>query len=60
MRSFGQPASPKNIYPDVKMVEAKDTDTCWDELGGKGNPDGIRYVIDIKKSLENKEFLPAK
>jgi uncharacterized zinc-type alcohol dehydrogenase-like protein len=47
----------KGIYPDCKTVEAKDIDWCWDQLTGS-NPDGIRFVIDIKKSLENKEFLP--
>lgn len=47
----------KNIYPDCKVVEAKDIDACWKELDGS-NPDGVRYVIDIKKSLENKDFLP--
>jgi len=30
-----------------------------DQLSGEEkNPDGVRYVIDIKKSLENKDFLP--
>lgn len=47
----------KGIYPDCKIVEAKDIDSCWKELEGS-NPDGVRYVIDVKKSLENKDFLP--
>jgi len=45
------------IYPDCKVVEAKDIDWAWDQLIHT-NADGIRYVIDVKKSLENKEFLP--
>ena len=45
------------VYPDCKVVEAKDIDECWDQLQGS-NADGLRYVIDIKKSLENKDYLP--
>ena len=45
------------VYPDCKIVEAKDIDWCWQQLD-KTNADGIRYVIDIKKSLENKDFIP--
>lgn len=42
------------------MIEAKDIDWSWDQLMGEGlNKDGVRYVIDIKKSLQNAEFLPA-
>lgn len=44
------------IYPDCETVEAKDIDRCWAQL--QSNADGIRYVIDVKKSLENTEFLP--
>ena len=48
-----------DIYPDVQLIEAKDIDWAWQELIGPfGNKDGVRYVIDIKKSLENKDFLP--
>jgi len=47
------------IYPDVQIIEAKEIDWAWQQLiGPAGNSDGVRYVIDIKKSLENKEFLP--
>lgn len=50
----------QNIYPDIQMIEAKEIDWAWDQLMGNGNnADGIRYVIDIKKSLENKEFVPS-
>jgi len=45
----------KNIYPDCEMIEAKDLDATWDKLV-QGGADGLRYVIDIKKSLENKNF----
>ena len=47
------------IYPDVKLIEAKDIDWAWQELiGSSGNKDGVRYVIDVKKSLENQDFVP--
>jgi len=39
------------------MIEAKDIQSAWEALSNS-NADGIRYVIDIKKSLENKDFLP--
>jgi D-arabinose 1-dehydrogenase-like Zn-dependent alcohol dehydrogenase len=40
------------IYPDCQQIEAKDIDWAWNQLSGDGkNPDGVRYVIDIKKSL---------
>lgn len=39
------------------MVEAKEIDWAWDQITTI-NKDGIRYVIDIKKSLENKDFVP--
>lgn len=48
------------IYPDVKLIEAKDIDWAWQQLiGSSGNKDGVRYVIDIKKSLKNKDFVPT-
>lgn len=46
------------IYPDCQMVEAKEIDWVWDQLNNNSNADGLRYVIDIKKSLENKDFVP--
>ena len=46
-----------NIYPDCQMVEAKDIDWVWEKLN-TSNADALRYVIDIKKSLENKDFIP--
>jgi len=42
----------KNIYPDCKIMEAGDLDQIWDTLA-KGDGDGLRYVLDIKKSLKN-------
>ena len=49
----------KNVYPDCEMIEAKQLDWAWNQLVGDClNPDGIRYVIDVKKSLTNKDFLP--
>ena len=46
-----------NVYPDCTVIEAADIDKAWDSLMNS-NADGVRYVIDIKKSLENKDFLP--
>ena len=44
------------ILPDVHQITADKIDWAWEQL--EKNADGIRYVIDIKKSLENKAFLP--
>ena len=50
----------KNVYPDCEIIEANKIDWAWEQLTGAGlNADGIRYVIDIKKSMENKDFMPA-
>jgi len=46
------------ITPDIQMIEAKKIDWAWDQITTI-NKDGVRYVIDIKKSLEDKEFVPA-
>lgn len=46
------------IYPDVKHITASQIDWAWDEL--MHNADGLRYVIDIKKSLNEESFLPPK
>lgn len=43
------------IYPDTEMVEAKQIDWVWEQLAD--NKDGIRYVIDTKKSLAS-DFVP--
>ena len=48
-----------NITPDVQLIEAKEIQWAWDELCSAKNKDGIRYVIDIQKSLKNKDFLPS-
>ena len=45
--------------PDTQLVEAKEIDWAWEQLLTT-NKDGIRYCIDIKKSLENIDFLPSK
>ena len=45
------------ILPDVQHIKASEIDWAWNELVTQ-NPDGIRYVIDVKKSLEDKEFMP--
>lgn len=44
------------ILPDVQHVKASEIDWAWEQLVTV-NKDGIRYVIDIKKSLEDKEFV---
>jgi uncharacterized zinc-type alcohol dehydrogenase-like protein len=45
------------IAPEVEIITADKIDWAWDQLAGS-NKDAIRYVIDIKKSLENPDFLP--
>ena len=45
-----------NIYPDCQTVNANKIQWAWDQL--ENNADGIRYVIDIKASLEDKDFMP--
>jgi len=45
------------IYPDVQVITADKIDWAWEQLTGH-NPEGLRYVIDIKKSLENPDFTP--
>ena len=45
------------ISPDVEHVTADKIDWAWEQL--LANKDGVRYVIDVKKSLENKELLPV-
>jgi uncharacterized zinc-type alcohol dehydrogenase-like protein len=42
----------KNVTPDVELIEADKIDWAWEQLVTV-NKDGIRYVIDIKKSLAN-------
>lgn len=45
-----------NIYPDTQTIVAKQLDWSFDQLCNS-NKDGIRYVIDIKKSLQDKDFM---
>jgi len=45
------------IFPDTVLIEANQIDWAYEQL--TDNKDGVRYVIDIKKSLENKDFLPS-
>lgn len=48
-----------NIYPECTVIQANQIDWAWDQLcGPEGNKDGVRYVIDIKKSMQNADFLP--
>lgn len=44
------------ILPDVQHVEAEKIDWCWEQLCTI-NKDGIRYVIDIEKSLDRKSVV---
>jgi uncharacterized zinc-type alcohol dehydrogenase-like protein len=47
------------IGSDVQLITADKIDWAWEQLNGpEANKDGIRYVIDIKASLQNKDFLP--
>lgn len=49
----------KNIYPDIEVIQANQIGWAWEQLNpGKGNPDGVRYVIDIAASKLNKDFMP--
>lgn len=50
--------SDKNIIPDIEVVTADKITWVYEQLTKGGNADGKRYVIDIKASLENKEFMP--
>jgi hypothetical protein len=40
----------------VEIVTADKIDWCWEQLTS-GNKDSVRYVIDIKKSAENADFM---
>ena len=44
-----------SIYPDIKMITADDINQSWEDLCDETNPnpDGIRFVIDMKKSKQN-------
>jgi D-arabinose 1-dehydrogenase-like Zn-dependent alcohol dehydrogenase len=44
-----------NILPDTEIIEAKQLNWAFNQL--TTNKDGIRYVLDIKKSMQNKEFM---
>jgi uncharacterized zinc-type alcohol dehydrogenase-like protein len=46
-----------NILPDIQVVEADKIGWVFNQLSSS-NADGIRYVLDIKKSKENKDFMP--
>jgi len=47
-----------NILPDIENVNADKIGWVFEKLA-QSNADGVRYVLDIKKSQENKEFMPA-
>jgi len=46
------------IFPECKEITASGINDAWDVLMTNNN-EAIRYVIDIKKSLEDKEFMPT-
>lgn len=46
------------IAPDTQMITADKLDWAYEQLSY--NKDGLRYVIDIKKSMENEDFMPKK
>jgi uncharacterized zinc-type alcohol dehydrogenase-like protein len=46
------------IWPDCETVLANKLDWCWEQLN-TSNKDGLRYVIDVKASLADKDFIPA-
>ena len=45
------------LIPDVELITADQLDWAWDKLN-TGTAKGKRYVIDIKESLKNPDFLP--
>ena len=46
------------IYPECKVIESKDINEAWKDLNENRNADAVRYVIDIKKSLEDSAQKP--
>ena len=46
-----------DIYPDIKLIKAKELNDAWKALE-EGKGDGVRFVVDIKASLEDESFLP--
>lgn len=47
-----------NITPECEVITADKIDWAWEQLLKEGgNKDGVRYVIDIKKSIES-GFVP--
>jgi D-arabinose 1-dehydrogenase-like Zn-dependent alcohol dehydrogenase len=47
------------IYPDIQVIEADKITWAFEQLLTT-NKDGVRYVIDIQKSKQNKDFMPKK
>lgn len=45
------------ILPDIQHIEANQLDWAWEQLNY--NKTGLRYILDVKKSLQNKDFLPS-
>ena len=45
------------IWPDCETVTANKIDWVWEQLN-TSNKDGLRYVIDVKASLQDKDFIP--
>jgi len=45
------------IAPDCETITASKIDWAFEQLATT-NKDGVRYVIDIKKSMEDKDFMP--
>ena len=59
MREVLELCAKHKIWPDVETIEADKIDWVWDKLMSEhGNKEGVRYVIDIKKSLSNSAFMP--
>ncbi len=47
----------KQIFPDVEVIQADKLDWAWKKLYDK-NPDGVRYVLDVKGSISDDKFVP--
>lgn len=50
-------AKTPGCQPDIQLITADQLDDAWHQLNTT-NKDGVRFVIDIQKSLQNKDFIP--
>lgn len=48
----------KEIYQDIRMITASGLNDAWKDLDSNVD-DGVRYVVDIKASLDDATFMPV-